>query len=280
MNAPRNRAPEGACDTHAHVFGPEALYPYSGGRGYTPPDAPLEDWLALLAALGVTRGVLTQPSVYGIDNQAILDAVSMHQDRLRAVVAVNGSISDGELKRLDAGGARGIRINLADKGGMPFGSVEEVARFARRLEPLGWHVELLVHVEEMDLAAFRDFPVDIVIGHYGYMAAGRGPDDPGFRAMLALVESGRAWVKMTAPYRITARETVPFDDVEPLARALVAARPDRLLWGSDWPHPHIRTKATSPDDAGMFDQLMDWLGDDGTRRQVLVDNPARLYRFG
>ncbi len=280
MSAPRHRTPAGACDTHAHVFGPESRYPYSGGRGYTPPDASLADWLALHETLGVTRGVLTQPSVYGVDNQAILDAVALHPDRLRAVVAVNGGISDAELKRLDAEGARGIRINLADKGGMPFDSIDEVAQFARRLEPLGWHVELLVHVDEMDMGAFRDFPVDVVIGHYGYMPAAKGPDDPGFRAMLALMEGGRAWVKMTAPYRITDREALPFDDVEPLARALVAARPDRLIWGSDWPHPHIRTKATSPDDVGMFNQLMDWLGDDAVRRQVLVENPAGLYRFG
>ena len=270
---------DGACDAHFHVFGPQSDYPYSPARGYTPPDAPLDGVLALHRTLGVTRGVLTQPSVYGTDNRAVLDAMAQDPDRFRAVVAVDGSIADDELSSMDAAGVRGVRVNLADKGGMPFGSFDEVIAFARRLEPLGWHVELLVHVDRIEMAQFQDFPVDLVFGHYGYMEAGSGPDVPGFRAMLALAELGRAYVKMTAPYRITAREALPFDDVAPLARALAAACPDRLLWGSDWPHPHIRSRATSPDDAGMFEEFTKWVGAELTMRKVLVDNPARLYRF-
>lgn len=272
-------APAGSCDTHFHVFGPQSLYQYAPGRGYTPADAPLEGAMALHRELGVSRGVVTQPSVYGTDNRATLDAVAQHPDRLRAVVAVDASVTDDELRRLDAVGARGVRINLADQGGMPFASLGDVADFARRLQPLGWHIELLVHVDHVDMAQFEDFPVDLVFGHYGYMEAGSGPNSSGFQAMLALAAAGRAWVKMTAPYRITAREALPFDDVVPLATALVDACPDRLVWGSDWPHPHIRSRATSPDDAGMFAQFMEWIGSAAVLRRVLVENPAALYGF-
>jgi 2-pyrone-4,6-dicarboxylate lactonase len=280
--APRQRAPAGACDTHAHVFGPETRYPYSPAPGYTPPDAPLAAWFALHQRLGVTRGVLVQPSVYGTDNSAIVDAAAAHPDRLRLVVAVDAEITDAELARLDATGARGIRINIADKGGMPFASMEAAADFARRLEPLGWHVEFLLHVHEIeDIGALLGrFPIDVVIGHLGYMPAARGVDDPGFRRFLKLLEGGRCWVKLTAPYRLTGRPRPPYDDVAPLARALIAARPDRMLWGSDWPHPHIRTQTQTPDDARMFDEVMDWAGDDATRRAILVESPARLYGFG
>jgi 2-pyrone-4,6-dicarboxylate lactonase len=278
---PKTRAPAGACDSHAHVFGPAARYPYAPGRGYTPPDAPLEAYLAMHEALGIARGVLVQPSVYGTDNRAILDAAARHPDRLRTVVAVDGTVSDAALSRLHAAGARGIRINLADKGGMPFASFAEVARFAERLRPLGWHVELLLHVHETpDLEALLGrFPVDAVIGHLGYMPAARGLGDPAFQALLALMGGGRCWVKLTAPYRLTARHALPYDDVAPLARALVAARPDRILWGSDWPHPHIRTKVAMPNDGAMFDQFADWVPDDAMRRRILVDNPAILYGF-
>ena len=278
---PQAPAPAGACDTHAHVFGPAARYAYSPARGYTPPDAPLEAYLAMHAVLGIARGVLVQPSVYGTDNRAILDAAARLPDRLRTVVAVDADVSDAELSRLDAAGARGIRVNLADKGGMPFDSLAEVERFARRLAPLGWHVELLVHVHEIDdmAALFGRFPVDIVIGHLGYMPAARGAGDPGFRALLALMEGGRCWVKLTAPYRLTARRSLPYDDVAPLAAALISARPDRVLWGSDWPHPHIRTATEMPDDGALFDQFAGWAGDETTLRRILMENPAQLYGF-
>ncbi len=270
-----------SCDTHAHVFGPEQRYPYNPARAYTPPDAPLEAWLALHAKLGVARGVLVQPSVYGTDNRAILDAVALHPRRLRAVVAVGAAVSDAELERLHAAGARGIRVNLADKGGNPFASPADLARVAARIAPLGWHVELLAHVHEMDdwTEALARLPTDVVFGHYGYMPAALGADHPAFRAFLARLESGRWWVKLTAPYRLTARSALPYDDVAPFAQALLAARPDRLLWGTDWPHPYIRSKAQSPDDVAMFAQLAEWVPDEALLRRILADNPARLYGF-
>jgi len=275
---PKFKAPAGTCDTHAHIFGPQADFPYSSARGYTPPDASYESYRHLHSVLGVTRGVLTQPSVYGTNNRVMLDAVARDPENLRAVAAVTADATDEELARLDAAGSRGIRVNLVDKGGMPFDSFGEVEAFARRIEPMGWHIEYLVHVHEFpELEVLGRLPVDSVVGHFGYMAVVHGVYHPGFQAFLRLFEKGRIWVKMTAPYRLTQCNRTPYDDVEPLARALREARPDRLLWGTDWPHP-INPKPMA-NDGDLFDHLADWLPDEALRRQVLVDNPARLYGF-
>ena len=275
---PKLAAPAGTCDTHAHVFGPQSRYPYSPARGYTPPDAPFEAYRRLHAALGVERGVLTQPSVYGTDNRAMLDAVAKDPANLRAVAAVGADVGDAELHRLNEAGVRGIRVNLVDKGGMPFATFAEVESFARRIVPMAWHIEYLVHVHDFpDLDALGRMPVDSVVGHFGYMHVSNGVAHPGFVSFLRLFEKGRIWVKMTAPYRITQRTAVPYDDLEPVARALRETRPDRLLWGTDWPHP-INPKAMA-NDGDLFDHLATWLPDEAMRRQVLVENPKRLYGF-
>jgi 2-pyrone-4,6-dicarboxylate lactonase len=274
--SPKVKAPPGSCDTHAHVFGPPSQYPLSPKRGYNPPEASPESYHHLLATLGVSRAVLVQPSVYGTDNTAMLDAVARDPVNKRAVVAVTATVSDDELAAFHAAGARGIRVNLVDPGGMPFASLADVGRFAERLAPLGWHVEYLVHVHDFpEIDALAAMPVETVVGHFGYMPAANGIDHPGFQRFLKLFKGGRIWVKMTAPYRITAREHVPYDDIAPFARALREVRPDRLLWGSDW--PHVINKKPMANDADMFDHIADWLPDDALRRQVLVDNPKRLY---
>jgi predicted TIM-barrel fold metal-dependent hydrolase len=277
--APRFALPHDACDTHAHLFGPAERYPYQANRGYTPPDASDQAYDALHRALGITRGVLTQPSVYGVDNRRMLDAVARQPARLRAVAAVDAAVTDAELARLDAAGVRGIRVNLVDKGGMPFASFAEVAAMARRIAPLGWHLELLVHAHDYpDFApTMRALPVDIVIGHLGYMPTSAGLDHAGFRSFRALVAEGRCWVKLTAPYRITAQPAVPYDDVTPFARALIETRPDRMLWGSDW--PHVACRLAMPNDGDLLGLLAAWAPDEAVRRRILVDNPARLYGF-
>jgi 2-pyrone-4,6-dicarboxylate lactonase len=276
---PRFEMPADACDTHAHVFGPAATYAYQANRGYTPPDALDDTYDALHRVLGIARGVLTQPSVYGVDNRRMLAAVARQPQRLRAVAAVDAAVTDAELARLDTAGVRGIRVNLVDKGGMPFGSFADVARMAERIAPRGWHLELLVHAHDYpDFArTMRALPVDIVVGHLGYMPTACGLDHAGFRDFLALVAEGRCWVKLTAPYRITAERTVPYRDVAPFARRLVETRPDRMLWGSDW--PHVACKLPMPNDGDVLDLLADWVPDAATRRRILVDNPARLYGF-
>ena len=271
--------PPGTVDTHGHIFGPAERYPWNPARGYTPPDALPQAYEALHAALGVARGVLTQPSVYGTDNRCMLDYVARHPGRMRAVVAVGPGIDDASLAAMHAQGARGIRVNLADPGGNPFASFAELEALAHRLRPMGWHVELLVHVHQMDGIAgdIRRLPVDVSVGHLGYMPAAMGVDHPAFQAFLALVDEGRTWVKLTAPYRITALKATPYADVGPFARALVARRPDRILWGTDWPHPIC--PVPMPNDGDLADHLAEWIADARVRRQVLVDNPARLYGF-
>ena len=272
-------APAGACDCHAHVFGPASRYDYSPKRGYTPPDASVEDFMRLQKVLGLERGVLTQPSVYGTDNSAMMDAVAKYPDRLRAVAAVDDTITDDELARLDVQGVRGIRVNIVDKGGMPFDDMSAVETIGRRVRDLGWHLEVLIHVSDFPnlQKTFSDFPVPVVFGHLGYMPTGNGLDDPGFREFLGLLREGRTWVKLTGTYRITARQTTPYDDVLPYARTLVETAPDRVLWGSDWPHPFV--SKPMPNDGDLFDMLAEWVPDEALRKKILVDNPAALYRF-
>lgn len=277
---PRLVAPPGSCDCHAHVFGPTHLYPYSPERGYTPPDAPLQAFLHMHEVLRIERGVLTQPSTYGTDNRAILDVVASHPERFRAVVAVRTEVTDEEFRRLHEAGARGIRINLVDAGGMPFSSLDDLKRVAARIGALGWHIEFLIHVHDHpDFATLLGgLGVDAVVGHLGYMRTSEGLDHPGFRHFLDVVAGGRCWVKLTAPYRITTEERVPYSDVAPFARALVEARPDRILWGTDWPHPIV--KVPMPNDGDLLDLLLDWIPDEATRHAILVDNPETLYGFG
>ncbi len=276
---PKAPLPAGTCDTHAHLFGPEALYPWSPQRGYTPPEALPAAYERLHAILGVSRGVLTQPSVYGTDNRAMLDYVRAHPGRMRAIVAVGPDVSDRELEAMHAAGARGIRVNLVDPGGNPFRSFAGLHRVAERIRPLGWHVELLIHVHEMDatVADLKRLAVDFSIGHFGYMPARLGVQHAKYRAFLDLVADGRCWVKLSGPYRITARRAAPYDDVTPFAHALVARRPDRIVWGTDWPHPIV--PVPMPNDGDLADHVFDWLPDETLRRRVLVDNPARLYGF-
>ena len=271
--------PAGACDTHGHIFGPASRYQWNPARGYTPPDALPEAYEAMHAALGVSRGVLTQPSVYGTDNRCMLDYVGRHLDRMRAVVAVGPDVGEEALAAMHAAGARGIRINLADPGGNPFSSFAEIEAMGRLLEPMGWHIELLLHVHQMDdmIDGIRRLPVDISVGHLGYMPASLGVDHPKYCAFLDFFEEGRCWVKLTGPYRITALKQTPYSDVTAMARALVARRPDRILWGTDWPHPIC--PVPMPNDGDLTDHLADWIPDEATRRQVLVDNPARLFGF-
>lgn len=275
----RLKLPEGACDTHAHIFGPASNYPWNPARGYTPPDALQDAYERLHRVLGVSRGVLTQPSVYGTDNRCMLDYVSGRLDRMRAVVAVGPQTSERELERMHEQGARGIRVNIADPGGNPFTSFAELGGFAQRLKPLGWHVELLLHVHEIDdvVDDIRRLPVEYSVGHLGYMPARMGVDHPKFAAFLSLVKEGRCWVKLTAPYRITGLTETPYDDVTPFALALVEARPDRILWGTDWPHPIC--PIPMPNDGDLVDHLADWIPDATTRQRIFVDNPARLYGF-
>ena len=278
--APKFSMPAGACDTHAHIFGPASRYPWNPARGYTPPDALPEAYERLHQVLGVARGVLTQPSVYGTDNRCMLDYVSRNLDRMRAVVSIEPSITDREIENLHAAGARGIRVNIADKGGNPFASFADVGRMADRIKALRWHIEFLLHVHEMDehFADIKRLPVAVAIGHLGYMPTALGAGHPKYQAFLDWVREGRCWVKLTASYRITSLQRTPYVDVAPLAKALIECRPDRIVWGTDWPHPIC--PIPMPNDGDLLDQLADWIPDTKQRRRVLVENAGELYDFG
>jgi predicted TIM-barrel fold metal-dependent hydrolase len=269
-----------ACDVHAHVCGPASRYPLIPERLYTPPDASLEDFRHMLQALGVERGVLVQPSIYGTDNRALLDALAHDPKRLRGVAVVPFDVPDAELERLHAAGVRGARANIVDlkdrKGRLP---IEPLRALARRIARLRWHVEFLMHVNEFpDLdRELADFPVDVVFGHLGYVPVAEGVKTQGFAALLRLMRDGKAWVKLTAPYRLTL-SPMPYPEVVPFAQALVEAAPERLLWGSDWPHVHIRS--AMPNDGALFDVFSTWVPDAAMRKRILVDNPGKVYDFG
>lgn len=276
---PRVQMPSNACDAHAHICGPIARAPYSERRVYTPPDALLPAYRHMLDTLGVQRMVLIQPSVYGSDNGVMLDAMRDIGQSARGVAVVDDDVPDAELKRLHEAGVRGVRINVVDvaedKGVIPMAAL---AALANRIKPFGWHVELLMHADEFpDLdRVFADFPVDIVLGHLGYMKTDKGLEQPGFQALLRLMKRGTAWVKLTGPYRISTR-TLPHADTVPFAHALIAAAPERVIWGTDW--PHVMVKGAMPNDGDLADLLLEWVPDAGVREQVLVTNPAQLYGF-
>jgi predicted TIM-barrel fold metal-dependent hydrolase len=271
--------PAGACDTHFHVFPTGHEHRYVPDRSYTPPPLEIGDYDDVATELGIGRAVVIQPSVYGEDNSATLEVSRAEPGRLRAVVSVTNDVTDAELEAFHAAGARGIRVNVVDSGGMTFPSIDDALAFTARIACLGWHIEFLAHVENFDdidavLAASH---VPVVFGHLGYTNVKKGLDDPGFQRFLSAFEEGQAWVKLTGPYRISGLDREPYTDVTEMAQALISANPSRLLWGSDW--PHVRHKGVMPNDGALLDQLKDWGCDAPLRQQILVDNPARLYGF-
>lgn len=267
--------PPGAADCHAHVFGPPEAYPHAATRAYTPPPVYLADYIGMLDALGIQRGVLVQSGVHGTDNSVVVDAIARFPDRLRGVALLDPSISKAELERLHRGGIRGFRSNLVAKTGVQF---EAARQLAERVKDLGWHVQFLMDVEGFpDLErTFESFPTEVVIDHMGRPDPEVGTSGPGFQALLRLLQTGRAWSKLSAPYR-TSRMHPPYPDMAPFARALVEAAPEQLVWGTDWPHVMLDTPM--PHDADLADMLASWVPKPETREQILLRNPARLYRF-
>ena len=266
--------PPGACDAHCHVFGPAARFPYAAKRRYTPPDAPAEKLAALHRHLGISRAVLVQASVHGADNSAMLDAISRDPANLRGVAMVDAAISDTQLEALHEGGVRAVRFNFVRHlGGAP--DPATVQRMAWRIAPMGWH--LVLHLDAEDLVEHEGFlralELPFVIDHMGRVAAGEGLAQAPFKRLLGLLKNGLAWVKVSGAERVS---TVlgDFADALPFAAALVAAAPDRVLWGTDWPHPNVREM---PDDGGLVDLIPRFARNEALRELLLVNNPTRLY---
>jgi predicted TIM-barrel fold metal-dependent hydrolase len=240
----------------------------------------VSDYKRLLETLGVDRAVLVQPSFYADDNAVLVDALRAGEGAFRGVAVVGDDITDGELEKLHSAGVRGLRVNVVDtreaKGELP---LPRLTRLAERVRPLGWHMEFLAHVNEFpDLdRLFRAFPVDIVFGHLGYVPTVEGIAAEGFQALLRLMKDGRAWAKLTGPYRISGA-SFPFPDTNPFADALVATAPAQIVWGTDWPHVKASWSIPMPNDGDLADLLTTWVPSE-LRRQVLVENPIRLYGF-
>jgi 2-pyrone-4,6-dicarboxylate lactonase len=267
--------PPGACDTHAHVIGPPDRFPYVENRSYTPPEASPGAYLGMLDALGLDRGVLVQVSVHGTDNRCLEEVLRAHPDRLRGVAVVAPDVPDGALEDLAAAGVRGLRLNVLFGGGVGFDALETLAS---RIAGLGWHLQFLLDARELPALAPRleRLPVSFVVDHMGHMPTAAGLDHPGFQTLLRLVRDGRCWVKLSGTYRISSAGP-PFTDTIPFARALVDAAPDRMVWGSDW--PHVAMDTYMPNTGDLLDLLATWVPDEAVRRRILVDNPARLYGF-
>ncbi|WP_263618534.1 amidohydrolase family protein [Ruegeria marisrubri] len=245
-------------------------------RLYTPPEASLGAYEHLLDTLGFQRAVIVQPSIYGTDNRATLGAAATDPERYRAVVVVDVSVTDAQLQQMHEQGARGVRANLLFSGDK---AMAELRSIADKIAPLGWHLQALLDISTFPdpYTYFSNLPVQTVFDHMGHFPVAKGTGTEGFQALLALMHEGKAWTKLSGAYRITGKAAPQYDDVTPIARALIAANPDQVVYGTDWPHPHI--PVAMPNDGDLLDALIDWAPDAATRRAILTDNPARLYGF-
>jgi predicted TIM-barrel fold metal-dependent hydrolase/predicted NBD/HSP70 family sugar kinase len=282
--------PDGACDCHVHVFGSAAEFPFAAGRGYTPPPARAAELLALQRALKLSRVVIVQPSVYGSDNSCTIDGMRRLGPRARGVAVIDDATTAAALADMHQAGIRAVRVNLETAGETdPDAARKNLAAAVARVQPLGWHVQLYTRLSVIASlgAELARLPVPVVFDHFGGAPAAGGIEQPGFAALLALVSAGHAYVKVSAAYR-SSEKAPAYDDVAPLARALIAANPERILWGTDWPHPHAAapgaaTGRVTPfyaiDDGLALNQLRAWAPGPALRRQILVDNPARLYGY-
>ncbi len=284
--------PPGATDTHVHVFPDPAAFPYWSGRAYTPPPAEPEALLALQNALHLDRVVIVTPSVYGTDNRATLEGMRrLGPKRTRGVAVIGPDAQPAELDAMHAQGIRGVRVNLEQAGEFDPAALEKrLGGVMAQLAGRPWHLQ--VYSRLAVIAPLHDqlaaLPVPVVFDHFAGAQAALGVEQPGFDAVLDLVRSGKAYVKICGAYRAS---TVPgWTDVAPLARALVAANPDRIVWGTDWPHPDSApvpgrkptdlAPAQDVDDGKLFNLLAEWVPDEATRGKILVANPARLYGYG
>jgi predicted TIM-barrel fold metal-dependent hydrolase len=275
MRKPAFLLPRGACDTHVHIWGPFDRFPLNKGAPYTPPERTRDDLVALHERLGIDRAVIVQTTVYKADNRAMLDGIGQSNCRWRGVALIDESFDDAAFRALHEGGVRGVRFGFVKHlGGVP--DLALVRRTAARIAPMGWH--LVLHLDAGNIPDFLDFfgefSLPVVVDHMGRVPVRDGLDQSPFRLLLELLKRPNWWVKVSSAERIS--ETgPPFGDAVPFAQRLIAAAPDRVLWGTDWPHPNVRWE---PDEADLVD-LLPSFADAAALQQVLVDNPARLYGF-
>lgn len=277
-SAPRLTLPKGATDTHVHVFGPIARFPYAPESRFRPGDAPKEALFRLHADLGIERCVIVQSGCHGFDNAAVADAIAAKPGTYLGVALAPPDLPDNRIDALTAQGFRAIRFNYMGHLA-PGATMDQLRVLAPRLADHGWH--LLIHMEDRLIAeigeTLRALPCPVVIDHMGRVDASKGMGQPAFDALRRLGEHGNIWLKVSGSERCS-RLDPPYADATPLARQLVTDFPDRVLWGTDWPHPNFR--ADPPDDGILVDLLAEICPDDAALHRLLVDNPQRLYRFG
>ena len=269
--------PPGACDTHFHVFGPPDVFPYSPGRVYTPPAAPFEHAVNLLDILGIERGVVVQPFAHGTDNAVTLDAIARSEGRFRGVAKIDDAADGAELERLHEGGIRGVRFNLFDARGGPV-DIAMYGRVIERIAALGWSVTLhalpdgfVEHAEWM-----RAIRIPVIVDHFARVDFAGGLDQPAFRLLVELMGRDNFWVKISCAERMSKRGP-PWPDSVPFAHALIETAPDRVLWGTDWPHTQRFAPGLQPNDGDLLDLMLAFAPDEAVRNRILADNPARLF---
>jgi len=276
---PKFKPPPGTCDTHCHLFGPPQVFPYSERRRYTPPAAPFEHYMMMLDVIGVDRGIVVQPNVHDTDNRVSIDAIARSNGRLRGVGRIDDDTSDQELEAMHEGGIRGIRFEFVE-GRRGSTNIPLFERMIERVRPFGWHIEL--HVDPNVLVQhadwFRGLDLISVVDHFARIQTADGIDQPAFKLLLELMERPNYWVKISGADQRT-NVPYPYADVVPFAHALIAKAPDRVLWGTNWPHSNMFVYGRTPNDGLLLDLMLDFAPDESIRNRILVDNPARLFGF-
>lgn len=276
---PRLVAPPGSWDTHFHIYGPPDRFPYAQTRGFTPPAAPIEHWLRISAAIGIERGVLVNPAVHDRDPACALDAIARAEGRIRGVVRAHADLSESQVERLHRGGIRGVRFPFAKELGREF-DAQLMRTLVPRLERFGWVAQF--HIDDDALERHADdiaaVPLPVVIDGMAGVVPSLGLEQPRLRIMLDLLRRPNVHLKlMTADREMHAGQR--YDDIVVWARAVVAAAPERVMWGSDWPHSYLYDANRVPNDGDLIDMLLDFVPDDATRARVLADNPKALWDF-
>jgi D-galactarolactone isomerase len=271
---PKLRAPANAADCHHHIY--DAHFPADPNAALRSPDALVEDYRALQRRIGTSRNVIVTPSTYGTDNRVTLDALAAFGAQARAVAVVNDRVVDSELKRMDALGVRGIRFNLANAGAT---TPEMIEPLSKRVNELGWHIQISAPASTVMsiMSTLERVPCPIVFDHLARIPEPAGVNDPLFTQVRALIDKGRTWIKLSGAYISSKVGPPTYADLSPVARAYVKAAPERMVWGSDWPHPS--EPDIKPDDAVLFDLLAEWAPDEAVRHRILVENPEALYGF-
>jgi D-galactarolactone isomerase len=272
---PRLKAPAGLCDTHIHIY--DRRFPTAPTATMTPPDAGDGAYKEMCRRLGIARSIVVQPTTYGLDNRCTLDAIAALGEIARGIAVVDASVSDEEMERLTKGGIRGVRFHQLPGGALKW---EQLKAIAARVQAFGWHIQLQLDGRDLPKyeAVIRRFPGTLVIDHTGKFLEPVSVEHAAFKILLALVDRGNTYVKLSAPYETSKVGAPHFDDVGAMAKALIRAAPERMLWASNWPHPSAPADS-KPDDAMLLDVMLEWAPDEATRTKIFVDNPAELYGF-